>query len=195
MEYTIIEYHMPNQNKSKKVKKQHKSHLPFNKQDKKHIKFNKSKLRTELEAELYKKGLEFRPDSGLCAKYINGDTDLSLDYVVQRMCEMKYLYEYCDMKSIRAQVYNDYVNSGYVKDYEGTITTQAEKIALQTYSNGTYPLTFPWEKNKIDDLDDLNNLDDFDCQCRYQYILFVFSGIFVSILLGIFIVFVKNVTH
>lgn len=185
---------MSNQNKFKKVKRQHKSHLSFNKQDKTHIKFykSKSKLRTELEAELNKKGIKFRPDSALCAKYINGDKDLTLDYVVQRMCEMKYLYEYCNMKLIREQVYMDYVNSGYVKNYEGTITTQAEKIALQTYSNGTYPDIFPWENNKVDNF-------DYDYDYNYQLIckniLIVYVGFIISIFVGIFIVFVKSMIY
>lgn len=135
------------------------------------IKSKKVELKTELETRLNDRGIEFRPDSVLCAKYINGKTDLSLDYIVQRMCEMKYLYEYCNMKSIRAQVYMDYVNSGYVKNYEGTITTQAEKIALQTHSNGIYPDKFPWEN------------DDFDCQwgCQKKFFLgfFILSVLFI----------------
>lgn len=163
MKYNINSKHISN-----KIKKQAKPLSPSNKQKKLKVykKINseikahnlrtnskkaKAELKTELETRLNNRGVKFRSDSALCAKYINGKTDFTLDHIVQRMYEMKYLYEYCDMKSIRAQVYEDYVNSGYVKDYEGTITTQAEKIALQTHSNGTYPDKFPWENNKIDD--------------------------------------------
>lgn len=168
MKYNINSKYMSNQNKSNKIKKQTKPLSPSNKQKKLKVnkkinskikahnlrtnsKKTKAELKTELETRLNDRGVEFRSDSALCAKYINGNTDLSLDYIVQRMCEMKYLYENCDMKLIRAQVYMDYINSGYIKDYEGTIATQAEKIALQTHSNGTYPDKFPWENNKIDD--------------------------------------------
>lgn len=153
---------------------------------------SKFKLKTKLRTKLNKRGVEFRPDSALCAKYINGKTDLSIDNIVQRMCEMKYLYEYCNMKSIREQVYMDYVNSGYVKNYEGTITTQAEKIALETYSNSTYPDIFPWENNKVDDFD----YDyDYDYVCRYKNILIIYIGILMSILVGFFIMFVKNIIY
>jgi hypothetical protein len=176
---------------SKKINKKIKAHNSQKNTESK-LKSKKAELKTELETRLNDRGVEFRYDSALCAKYINGKTDLGIDYIVQRMCEMKYLYEYCDMKSIRAQVYVDYVNSGYIKDYEGTITTQAEKIALQTHSNGAYPNIFPWENNKIDKV---NNFDDFDCQCGCQNIPIIFLGIFVSILSTVFIVYINNVIH
>lgn len=126
------------------------------------------KLRTELESTLNERGVDLRSDSVLCSSYINGKTNLTLDQVVQRMCEMKYLYECCDMKNIRTQTYNDYVANGYIKDYEGTITQQAEKIALKTYSDGVYPKVFPWEKsdnenqvdNKLKDENEDNEDED-----------------------------------
>lgn len=41
--------------------------------------------------------LQLRSDSKLCASYIAGTTTYTLNQVVERMCEMKYLYEYCSM--------------------------------------------------------------------------------------------------
>ena len=198
MKHTIKNYHI-NQNKSNEIKKQKKSIQPFNKKEKIHKKFCKSKLRTKLRTELNKRGVEFRSDSALCAKFINVKTDLSLDHIVQRMCEMKYLYEYCNMKSIREQVYMDYVNSGYVKNNEDTITTQAEKIALETHSNGIYPVAFPWENNKVNKVNKVNKLVDFDYDYDYKYgyqnIIIFYVGILISIFVGIFIVFVKNIIY
>lgn len=80
-----------------------------------------------MELKLNERGVKFRSDSALCSQYINGTSDLSLDYVVQRMCEMKYLYEYCHMKLIKTQIYNDFVANGYVKNYKGTISSHSEK--------------------------------------------------------------------
>lgn len=184
MKHTIKNYNMLNQNKSNKIKKQIRK------------KFCKSKLRTKLETVLNKRGVEFRPDSALCANFINGKTNLSLDYIVQRMCEMKYLYEYCNMKSIREQVYMNYVNSESVKDYKGTISTQAEKIALETHSNGTYPDIFPWENNKINKIDKVNNVDDFDFdydydynyECRCKIIQNIYIGFLMTIFVGFSII-------
>jgi hypothetical protein len=49
-------------------------------------------------------GLSYRYDSKLCGKYIIGTLgkDWTLDKVVNRMCEVKYLYEYTPMKSYYA---------------------------------------------------------------------------------------------
>ncbi len=110
----------------------------------------------KLKLKLKKRGLRLRKDSALCSLYINGKTDLDLNYIVQRMCEMKYLYEYCDMENIKTQVYYDYVFNEYVKNYEGTISTQAEKIALDKHSNGVYPNIFPWETSKLNEINKPN---------------------------------------
>jgi hypothetical protein len=138
----------------------------------------KSKLKKELEEKLNERGVQFRSQSILCAKYINGTIDLSLDHVVQRMCEMKYLYEYCDMKNIRTQIYNDFVNSGYVKNHKGSISAQAEKIALETYSNGVYPDIFPWEKCDTDDI-----CGDCIDAIYFPFVPMFISGIVISLAL------------
>ena len=110
---------------------------------------NIKKRINKLKFKLKKRGLKLRKDSVLCSMYINGKSDLCLNQIVQRMCEMKYLYDYCDMKNIKTQVYNDYVLNGYVKNYEDRISTQAEKVALKRYSDSKYPKIFPWEKKKL----------------------------------------------
>ena len=109
--------------------------------------FNRKNKITKLKLKLRKRGLRFRKDSSLCSSYINGKTDLNVNVIVQKMCELNYLYEYCDLKNIKYDLYNDYVTNGFVKNYEGTVTSQAKKIALEKYSNGEYPHVFPWEKN------------------------------------------------
>ena len=47
------------------------------------------------------------------------------------------------------------MSNGKVKDYEGTIFSQAEKIALEKYSSGTYPKIFPWELNESNESNDV----------------------------------------
>ena len=53
-------------------------------------------------------GVAFRDDSELCKLYIQGEPDIKLDFVVRRMSEMKYLYEYCHMKTIKDAVFHRY---------------------------------------------------------------------------------------
>ena len=105
--------------------------------------------KNKLEQRLKSRGLEFRTDSALCTKYIDGNTDLHIDFIVERMCQMKYLYEYCNMKQIKSQVYKEYqLELSMGKISESHVSARAEKIALDTFSDGIYPEKYPWE-NKI----------------------------------------------
>ena len=91
-------------------------------------------------------GLELRNDSVLCKKYIDGDGEIDLDKCVQRMCEMKYLFEYCHMDECKAEAYEENceeLRAGYFPDC--SVFDKAEDIALRKYSNGYYPNIFPWQ--------------------------------------------------
>ena len=104
-----------------------------------------NKRRQELISALQIVKLEFRNDSALCKKYIEGDTTYSLREVVLRMCQMKYLFEYCNMEECKQIAYDEYIetfNSGYFPDFK--VFDEAERIALNKYSNGIYPKIFPW---------------------------------------------------
>ncbi len=108
-----------------------------------------NKRRDSLIKALNEAGLELRSDSQLCKKYINGDKDNSLDEVVLRMCQMKYLYDYCHMekcKDIAYEEYKDDYRYGYYPD--GSVHDRAESIALKKYSNSRYPDVFPWQNTK-----------------------------------------------
>jgi hypothetical protein len=161
--------------------------MKYNNFNKKHKSKNnlqiKLQKKTELELKLNERGVEFRSDSVLCAQYINGTSDLSLDCVVQRMCEMKYLYEYCDMKSIRIQTYNDFVANGYVKNFKGTISNQAEKIALETHSNGIYPDIFPWENKKNYDENYTSDEELDDKTMFFPFIPIFIFGFSISVII------------
>jgi len=56
---------------------------------------------------LQEAGLELRSDSKLCQKYIDGES-VNLADVVKRMCQMRYLYDYCNMNECRNIAYNKY---------------------------------------------------------------------------------------
>lgn len=91
----------------------------------------------ELVKALSEMKLELRSDSKLCKKYIDtGDYDIN--YVVERMCQMKYLYEYCDFKKML-----DAVSEDYNDDYENLgVFDKAEKLVLEEI--GDYPDIYPW---------------------------------------------------
>jgi hypothetical protein len=94
---------------------------------------------------LKNKGLEFREDSKLCEKYINFNKNIKLKFVIQRMMEMKYIYEYCHIKDFFAEAEQniiDELEEGFIPDR--TVFQEAEALALDKYSNGKYPEKFPW---------------------------------------------------
>lgn len=102
------------------------------------------KRKTDLTNALENIGLVLRNDSKLCQMYIDGKTD-DLDNVVRRMCEMKYLYDYCHMdecKDIAYKEHCDEIKAGYYPDF--SVSEIAERIALKKYSNGKYPINWPW---------------------------------------------------
>lgn len=104
------------------------------------------KRKNKLIINLENAGLKLRNDSILCKKYINGDNDFSLEEIIERMSQMKYLYEYCHMdecKSIASNLYCKELNAGYFPDF--SITEHAEYLALKKYSYGKYPDVYPWQ--------------------------------------------------
>jgi hypothetical protein len=121
------------------------------KQEKREIKEKKNKelqdkRKKKLILEFGKAGLKFRDDSMLCKKYIHGDKEYALDYIVERMSQMKYLYEYCHMDECKSIAYNSYqeeLHAGYFPDC--SVSEHAEMIALEKYSNGNYPDVYPWQ--------------------------------------------------
>lgn len=98
-----------------------------------------------LELALQEYGLELRADSKLCEAYINSNKniDYDLDGIVERMCQMKFLYEYCDFDKYCNEVYEehrDMIKQGYHPDC--TVTMEAEERVLDKI--GGYPDVYPW---------------------------------------------------
>lgn len=96
-----------------------------------------------LQAKMAEKGLEIRADSKLCHGFINGTIKMDVDDVVKRMCQVKYLFEYCDMDKcfeIAKREQREEYNAGYFPDEP--LFEHAERIALKKC--GGYPVEFPW---------------------------------------------------
>lgn len=66
---------------------------------------------------LNKYKLQLREDSKLCQGYIDGTIkDWTIDQIVERMCQMRFLYEYCDMDDAYQEAKSeqcDGFNAGY----------------------------------------------------------------------------------
>lgn len=60
-----------------------------------------AKRKEKLVAALQAAGVPFRSDSQFSEMYIESKRGVTLDRVVRRMSEIKYLYDYCHMKEIR----------------------------------------------------------------------------------------------
>jgi hypothetical protein len=108
---------------------------------------NKNERKQGLLVALQANGLKLRKDSKLCNGYIDGTLreKWSIDSIVERMCQMKYLYDYCDMNHAYelAKARNaEEFNAGYFPDVP--IIDLAEDIALEK-NGGRYPDVWPWQ--------------------------------------------------
>jgi hypothetical protein len=112
-------------------------------------KIKQQKRKDTLIKALTKAGLKLRNDSTLCENYIENKSDeYTLQDVVERMCQMKYLFEYCHMNECKHDAYisqQKEIKAGYFPDC--SVFDEAEYIALNKYSNGKYPDIYPWQKN------------------------------------------------
>jgi hypothetical protein len=105
--------------------------------DKTKLKLLKEKRKIELTTAIKAAGLIRRSDSKLCDNYIfTGEP--SLDSVVKRLCEVKYLFDYCGMSEEIRKVKKSNKTRENVFDI-------AEVNILRKI--GAYPSTFPWMKH------------------------------------------------
>lgn len=88
------------------------------------------------------KGLTFRRDSTYCKFFIETGKG-SIDTIVERMCQMHYLFKYRDfrnrleeMEQIHEERYFDGIES------DGTVFEEAELDVLDLI--GRYPTIYPW---------------------------------------------------
>lgn len=109
--------------------------------------FEQRRARTMLLTEvLARYQLIIRTDSKLCTKYINGDED-DLSMIVDKLCQVRYLYDYCEMENELQRVAN---------------TTVSRELIFSTAKNnivkriGVYPMNWPWIAYDYDDIKQRN---------------------------------------
>jgi hypothetical protein len=106
----------------------------------------RNKRKQEIINGLAKYKLELRNDSKLCQGYIdNTIKDWTINEIVNRMCQMKYLFDYCNMDYYLGKAYQfqkDEINDGYYPDC--SVFEKAELMALKKVKK--YPKEWPWMK-------------------------------------------------
>jgi hypothetical protein len=109
------------------------------------LELNRKFKRRALLKNLKMYNLKLRSDSKLCQKYINGTLEepMTTEKVCQKMCEMKYLFDYCSMRFYLDQVYND-----NYRNPENNFEI-AKQEALKNNGN-VYPIVWPW-KTKVEE--------------------------------------------
>lgn len=106
---------------------------------------NKEKRRNELVAVFVKYEIKIRNDSKLCVGFIDNTLkNWSAEEVAKRMCQMKYLHDYCDFSKFHEKAYQNQREerqAGYHNDT--TVSEDAEKMAIKSIG-GKYPTVWPW---------------------------------------------------
>ena len=82
------------------------------------IENNKLTRKKKLIEELSKKKLKLRSDSYLCEKYINGSKEVSLEYIVDTMYEMNFLFSYTNYINILSNNINEIKDEGMFYNIE-----------------------------------------------------------------------------
>jgi hypothetical protein len=104
----------------------------------------------ELVAALTDAGLNLRSDSKLCHGYIDGTlTDVwTVPQIVKRMCQVKYLFEYCNIDSFLNDLRKEYREWGEYYNSED-LFDEAETKALRkrrAETGSAYPDIWPWQR-------------------------------------------------
>ena len=91
--------------------------------------------RSFLQSVMQKVGMEIRKDSELCKLFIAYGNP-PIDFVVSRMANMKFLFEYCDFEKVRRKIY------GSFKDKEVYVLGGV----------GGYPRVYPWLSGSLEEI-------------------------------------------
>jgi hypothetical protein len=101
--------------------------------------------KAELAAALQRYGLTIRSDSFLCKNYLaHGATaEWSLDRVVRRMAEMRFLHDHTDYSSVLSRIRDEYRQNRERYDAQET-AEQAESEVVCNLPEGDWPEQWPW---------------------------------------------------
>lgn len=118
----------------------------------------RSERRTKLVNELNKYDLQLRADSKLCHGFIDGNLNegnWTVETIAVRMCEVRYLFNYCNMSHYLGEAFDTYRRPRYYSDDDSCDDSSgeyydskeifyiAETKALKK-KNGKYPNKWPW---------------------------------------------------
>lgn len=96
-----------------------------------------------LKEKMAEKKMKIRGDSKLCKGFIDGTIKEDVDDVVKRMCQVKYLFDYCNLQhyfDIAKQERREELEAGYFPDEP--LFDHAERLALKDH--GGFPDVYPW---------------------------------------------------
>ena len=100
----------------------------------------------ELNTEMKKFDLCIRTDSRLCCAYVYYG-DGKIKFIVKRMCQMKYLFDYCDIATQKNKFYDAYNQEKWnTNDDDLTLIDYTESKILKKI--GGYPRIWPWIAEK-----------------------------------------------
>ena len=103
----------------------------------------KMQRKKNLIEKLKEKKLELRSDSYYCNSYINYDM-YSIDIVIQKMCEAKFIHEYCNIKKAYDIFYNNKYKYYNNINNKNDIKRIVNKIALNSSGYSDFPKKWPW---------------------------------------------------
>ena len=107
------------------------------------VKAKSEERRAQLEAALGVFRLELRSDSSLCNEFIRcaGRCDWTIDRVVRRMAEMRFLHEHTSYRNVLHDIRDEYRDMGERWDAKET-AREAEALAVARV--GGWPARWPW---------------------------------------------------
>ena len=128
----------------------------------------------KLEKALELMGLKLRNDSVLCNKYISNGIG-KIEKIVERMCQMKFLFEYHDIRKEIENIYEEYKiydefdDEYYYKLSYNCVFKLAEEIILRKIG-GLYPDIYPWIKEEHEEkmYNVFKELEEFNSRPPYN---------------------------
>lgn len=86
-------------------------------------------------------GLVIRNDSRLCQNYISGELN-NLEYIKKKMCQMKYLHEYIDIRKYKKRAKEEF---SFLKSIYGYVNIPFIDLVEEEFlKENEYPDVYPW---------------------------------------------------
>lgn len=95
-----------------------------------------NKRKDDLEIALSKMGLVLRDDSKICAQFINGSEDYSVEEIVQMMCRARLFHEYCEWNKFYYKIFNMHSGSRICEYVECSLSSCLPNDGKWPWLNG-----------------------------------------------------------